>query len=77
MAKIKTNPEAMNIRLNNAEEWISQLEDRIVEITHSEQETEDKWGKKKKKERKPHTRSMGNIKYAMEFLLWCSTKESE
>ena len=56
----------------------SQLEDRIVEITHSEQETEDKQKKKKKKkERKPHTRSMGNIKYAMEFLLWCSTKESE
>ena len=35
----------MNNRLNNAEEWIRALEDRIMEITRSEQQT-DKWGEK-------------------------------
>ena len=30
----------MNSRMNNAEEWVSDLEDRIMEIIQSEQETE-------------------------------------
>ena len=40
----------MNSRLNATEEQISDLEDRIMEITQS-----DKW---KKKERKQHMKSM-------------------
>ena len=38
--KIKTNLEAMNIRLNDTEEWISDLEDRVTEITQSEKHTD-------------------------------------
>ena len=44
----------MNSRLNEAEEWISDLEDGIIEITQSEQQTErqiKKW--------KQHVKSMG------------------
>ena len=48
IAKVKANLEAMNNRLNNAEEWIINLEDRIMEITQSEQQTEDEWKKKVK-----------------------------
>ena len=44
----------MNNRLNDAEEWIGALEDRIMEITQSEQQT-DKWEKKWKQ----HARSTG------------------
>ena len=46
----------MNRRLNNAEEQISDLEDRIMEITQSEQQTE---GQVKQKKRKQHMRSVG------------------
>ena len=37
---MKTELKAINSKLNNAEEWISDLEDRIMEITQSEQQTE-------------------------------------
>ena len=37
----------MNSQLNDKEEHIRDLEDRIMEITQSEQQT-DKWKKKKK-----------------------------
>lgn len=37
IAKIKkTNPETVNIRLNDRKEWISNLESKIMEITQSE-----------------------------------------
>ena len=39
----------MNNRLNNAEEQISDLEDRILEITQSEEQTERQMEKKKMK----------------------------
>ena len=35
-AKIKANPEAMNSRLSATEEWTSDLEGGIMEITQSE-----------------------------------------
>ena len=54
IAEIKTNPEAMNCRLNNAEERISDLEDRMMEITKSEQQTERQM-KKKKQTKKPQS----------------------
>ena len=36
----------MNSRMNNAEEWISNLEDSIMEITQSEQQIESQMKKK-------------------------------
>ena len=35
--------------MNNAEEWISDLEERIMEITHSGQETKSQIKKNKKR----------------------------
>ena len=46
IAKIKTNLEAMSSRLNNTEEWVSDLEDRIMEINHNSKQKDQK--KKKK-----------------------------
>ena len=37
--KMKSKLKAMNSRMNNAEECISDLEDTIMEITQSEQQT--------------------------------------
>ena len=52
IAEINTDVKAMNSRLTKAEEWISDMEDRIMEITQSEQQTERqktlKWHSKKK-----------------------------
>ena len=39
IAETKTELKAMNSRLNNAEKQISYLEDKIMEITQSEQQT--------------------------------------
>ena len=38
IAKVKTNLEAMNSRLNDTKEQISDLEDRIMEITKSQRQ---------------------------------------
>ena len=40
IAEIKTNLEAINNRITEAEEWISELEDKMVEITAREQNKE-------------------------------------
>ena len=56
----------MNSRLNETEEQIRYLEDRIMKITQSEQWTERQI--KKKKERKQHIRSMvGQYKVLQHF----------
>ena len=47
ITKIKTNLEAMNSKLNDTVEQISDLEDRIIEITQSEQQIERQMNKKK------------------------------
>lgn len=47
IGEIKTNLEAINSRLNNKEEWISYLEDRIMGITQSEWQSERKMKGKK------------------------------
>ena len=39
-AETKAELKAMNSKLNNAEQQISDLEDRIMEFTQSEQQTE-------------------------------------
>ena len=39
-AKMKTELKALNSKVNNTEERISYLEDRIIEITQSEQQKE-------------------------------------
>ena len=38
--EIKNSPEGINSRITEAEEWISDLEDKIVEITTTEQNKE-------------------------------------
>ena len=38
--KLKTSPEGINSRITEAEEWISDLEDKIVKITAIEQNKE-------------------------------------
>ena len=48
---------AMKSRINNAEEWISVLEDGIMEITESGQQTENQM----KKTWKQNKRSLGLI----------------
>ena len=50
---MKAELKAMNIRMNDAEEWISDLEDRIMEITQLEQQIETKIKKKKKQYKRP------------------------
>ena len=37
ITEAKNTPEGINSRISEAEEWISELEDRIVEITAEEQ----------------------------------------
>ena len=37
ITEIKNNPEGTNSRIMEAEEWIGELEDKIVEITAEEQ----------------------------------------
>ena len=37
---MKNTLEGTNIRVNDTEEWISNLEDRVVEITDAEQKKE-------------------------------------
>ena len=49
--------EGINSKITNAEEWISALEDKMVEITAAEQNIKKRM-KKKKKRRLP-TRSVG------------------
>ena len=40
IAEINTELKAMNSKLNNVEEWTSDLEDRIMEVTQLKQQTE-------------------------------------
>ena len=51
LAEMQTELKALKSRMNNAEEWISDLEDRIMEITQSGQQKKTKW--KNMKEMKP------------------------
>ena len=48
--------EGINSRITEAEEWINDLEDRMVEITASEQNTQKRMEKKKRRQPK---RSLG------------------
>ena len=45
---MKTKLNTISGKLNNVEDRISDLEDRITGLTQSEQQTADKWKKKKK-----------------------------
>ena len=47
-AEMKTELKVLKNRMNNAEEWISNLEERIMEITQSWQHTESQMKKKSK-----------------------------
>ena len=56
---MQTELTALKSRMNNAEEWISDLEDRIMEITQAGQETENQMEK-----HESNMRHMDNIKRA-------------
>ena len=59
----KAELKSMNSRMNNAEERISDLEDRLMVITQSEQQAESQMKKKKKNE--SNVRDLwDNIKHA-------------
>ena len=61
VTKIKNTLEGINSRLDDREEWISDMEGRIVEITQSEKQKEEL----KKKKNKDTLRDLwGIIKYA-------------
>ena len=47
-AEMKAELKALNSRKNNAEEWISDFEDRIMGITQQGQQTENQMKKKMK-----------------------------
>ena len=57
---IKMDIKAVKIRMNNAEEWINDVEDRIMEITQSGQQTENQMKKHESNIRDP----WDNIKQA-------------
>ena len=40
--EVKITPEGIKSRLDNKEKWISDLEDRVVEITQAEQRKEER-----------------------------------
>ena len=44
-AEMQTELKALKSRMNNAEEWISDFKDRIMEITQSGQQTENQMKK--------------------------------
>ena len=46
---MKNTLEGINSKINEAEEWISELEDRMVELTAVEQNKENKRKKNKQK----------------------------
>ena len=46
ITEMKNAQEGINSRITEAEEWISELEDRMVEITATEQNKEKKYDKK-------------------------------
>ena len=56
---MKNTLEGINSRLNKAEEWISELEDRVVEITTTEQKKE-----KRMKRNEDSLRDLWDIKHA-------------
>ena len=57
---IQTELKALKSRMNNAEEWLSDLEDRIIKITQSGQQTENQMKKHESNIRNP----WDNIKQA-------------
>ena len=56
-SEMQTELKAIKRRMNNAKEWISDVEDRIMEITQTGQQRENQI--KKKKTWKQYKRSMG------------------
>ena len=65
-------PEGINSRITEAEEWINELEDRMVQMTATEQNIEIKTNKQKKKTAKE---TVGTTVNAQTFPLYGSQKE--
>ena len=65
-------PEGINSRITEAEEWINELEDRMVQITATEQNM-----KLKKKKKKTAKETFGTTLNAQAFPLYGSQKEKK
>ena len=64
-AELETELKAIKSRMNNAEEWISDLEDKIMEITQSGQ-----WTENQMKKHESNIRDLwNNIKHDNLFLI--------
>ena len=50
ITELKTTLEGINSRITETEEWINDLEDRMVEISAAEQNIEKRMKKKKKED---------------------------
>ena len=70
ITEMKTTVEGINIRITEAEEWISDLEDRMVEFTAAEQNKE-----KRMKRMKTTEETSGTTLNAPSFALEGSQKE--
>ena len=67
---MKNTLEGINSRLNDTEDWISEVEGRVVEITAIEQRT----AKKKKKNEKNKQKTSGRASESLIFMLQGSQK---
>ena len=70
---MKNTLEGINSRLNDTEDWISEVEGRVVEITAIEQRTAKK-KKKKKKNEKNKQETSGRASESLIFMLQGSQK---
>ena len=67
---MKNTLEGINSRLNDTEDWISEVEGRVVEITAIEQRT----AKKKKKNENNKQKTSGRASESLIFMLQGSQK---
>ena len=75
LAEMQTKLKTLKNRMNNAEEWISDLEDRITEITQSGQQRENQI--KKKKEKKATWDLWDNINWANLCIIGITEKKNK
>ena len=72
--EMKAELKAMNSRMNNSEEQISDQEDRIMEITQLEQQTETQMKKKRKRHSEYTTPKYATLVY---WLFWAVALEKQ
>ena len=73
ITEIKNNLEGINSRKSGAEEWISELEDKMVEITSEEQNK----GKRMKRTEDSLRDLWDTIKHTNIWIIWVPEKEEK